>query len=122
MPDPSSNPRMRTAFAILTLAFLCAIVFTPALIDRERTLSHMTGDTSQFFLAMRDFGASEIRAGRLPLWNPYLMSGTPFVGNFQSALFYPPNALYLLLPAADAADVDYTLHTFLAGLFMFVWA
>ena len=116
------SPLIRTALAVLSLAFLCVIVFTPALLDRERSLSHISGDTSQFFFAMRDFGASEIRAGRLPLWNPYLMSGTPFAGNFQSALFYPPNAICLVLPVADAADVDYTLHTFLAALFIFMWA
>jgi hypothetical protein len=107
---------------LLALGLLCAALYGPALLDRERALSHITGDTSQFFLAMRGFAVSEIRDGRLPLWNPYLMSGTPFVGNFQSALFYPPNALYLALPVADAADADYTLHTFLAGAFMFLWA
>ncbi len=117
-----SHPRARTALAILSLGLLCAGVFGPALLDRERSLSHISGDTSQFFFAMRDFGASEIRAGRLPLWNPYLMSGTPFVGNFQSALFYPPNAVYLVLPVADAADADYTLHAFLSALFTFLWA
>jgi len=107
---------------MLALLLLCLAIFGPALMDRDRSLSHISGDTSQFFFAMRDFGASEIRAGRLPLWNPYLMSGTPFVGNFQSALFYPPNALYLVLPVADAVDADYTLHAFLTALFTFLWA
>ncbi len=122
MPEPERFARLKTAGALLTLALLCAALFGPVLLDHGRALSHLSGDTSQFFFAMRDFAASEIRAGRLPLWNPYLMSGTPFVGNFQSAIFYPPNALYLVLPVADAADVDYALHTFLAGAFMFLWA
>ena len=108
-----SNTRVRSLVGILVLDLLCGIVFGPALLNRERAISHITGDTSQFFFAMRSFGAAEIREGRLPLWNPYLMSGTPFVGNFQSALFYPPNAIYLVLPVADAADVDYAVHTFL---------
>ncbi len=122
MSESANRSRAQTALAILALGALCFAIFGPALLNRERSLSHISGDTSQFFFAMRDFGADEIRAGRLPLWNPYLMSGTPFVGNFQSALFYPPNALYLVLPVADAADADYTLHAFLSALFTFFWA
>jgi len=34
-------------------------------------------------------------SGELPLWNPYQFAGYPFVGNGQSAIFYPPNWLYL---------------------------
>src|SRR5690349_934189 len=122
MPEAERSPRLKTAVGLLALGIMCAALFGPVIVDRDRALSHITGDTSQFFIAMREFAAAEIRAGRLPLWNPYLMSGTPFVGNFQSAIFYPPNAIYLLMPATDAADVDYAAHIFLFGAFTFLWA
>ena len=29
------------------------------------------------------------RAGQIPLWNPYLFSGVPFLANIQAAVLYP---------------------------------
>src|SRR3989344_8112311 len=34
----------------------------------------------------------------VPSWNPYSFSGTPLLGNFQSAVFYPLNILFFSLP------------------------
>ena len=41
-----------------------------------------------------EFAGSELRAGRLPLWNPHQDGGVPLLGNGQSALGSP-----LLFPA-----------------------
>lgn len=41
---------------------------------------------------------TEMRAGRLPFWNPYQYSGTPFWGNGQSAPLFPLHLLFVLLP------------------------
>src|SRR5690348_1866630 len=35
------------------------------------------------------FVFSELRSGNLPLWNPYILSGTPAFANFQNLAFYP---------------------------------
>jgi hypothetical protein len=35
-------------------------------------------------------------AGHLPLWNPWVGMGAPLLGNYQSALLYPPTWSYLL--------------------------
>ena len=35
-----------------------------------------------------------VREGRVPLWNPYIQLGRPFLGDMQNAVFYPP--LYLI--------------------------
>ena len=43
-------------------------------------------------------------------------------GNFQSALSYPPNWLYLVLPLGPATNWQIALHVFLGGLFMYLWA
>jgi len=51
------------------------------------------GDLATQMYPFRAFAARSVRSGNLPLWNPYLLSGTPFLGNSQSAMFYPPNAL-----------------------------
>ena len=49
-------------------------------------------------------------------------AGTPFLGGFQSALLYPPNVLFLVLPLAAAINWSIALHVFLAGAFTYAWA
>ena len=41
----------------------------------------------------RYFSISELKNGRVPLWNPNNFSGNPNIGNFQSAVFFPLNFL-----------------------------
>src|SRR5687767_4450523 len=36
-----------------------------------------------------------VKEGRLPLWNPYIGLGRPFLTDLQNAVFYPP--IYLIL-------------------------
>jgi len=44
-------------------------------------------------------------AGHLPLWDPLLGMGSPLLANYQSALLYPPNGLYLALYALTGAPL-----------------
>jgi Bacterial membrane protein YfhO len=44
------------------------------------------------------FGRRELRAGRLPGWNPYQFAGSPFWGNGQSAPLFPLHLLFAALP------------------------
>ncbi len=55
--------------------------------------------TLQFY-PWRQFAFSELGAGRLPTWNPYLGAGAPLLANYQTALFYPPNWPLLVVPDA----------------------
>ena len=72
------------------------------------------------FYPWRLFAAESIRQGRLPLWNPYQFCGTPFVANSQSAVFYPFNLLFALLPAMRAFAVSAVLHLTLCGWFTYL--
>ncbi len=46
----------------------------------------------------RVFAVSEVRAGRMPLWNPYIYCGSPFLATNQAAVFSPFRVLDYLLP------------------------
>ena len=48
------------------------------------------------------YSAARLHAGALPLWNPDNMLGAPFIGNMQSAVFYPLNWPYLPLARTAA--------------------
>ncbi len=79
-------------------------------------------DLSGQFLWWRQFGFDELKKGHLALWNPYLYCGEPFFGGFQSALLYPPNWLFMVLPLPFAVNLSIVLHVFMAGWFTYLWA
>ena len=58
----------------------------------------------------------------LPLWNPYIFSGTPFLSNSQSAMFYPINYLFVLLPSTFTWTLIFILDIFLMGTFTYLFA
>jgi uncharacterized membrane protein YfhO len=76
------------------------------------------GDLITSFYPFHAFAARSIRNGEFPLWNPHILGGAPFLANSQSALFYPPNWLYYVLPVSMAWTACLVLRTFLCGLFM----
>jgi len=51
------------------------------------------------FEAFRWFTVSELRAGRLPLWNPYGYCGAPFLAANQPGVFSPLRLLDLIWPS-----------------------
>lgn len=71
------------------------------------------------FFPWRAYAAEEIHAGRFPAWNPYLFSGVPFAANPQVGLFYPPNLLFLFLPAELGLTASAILHLYLGGAFAY---
>ncbi len=60
------------------------------------------------------------RDGEFPLWNPHQFCGTPFVGNGQSGLFYPPHWILRWVAAGRAMGLLNALHYLLAGLFTYL--
>ena len=70
--------------------------------------------------AFREFGASMLRqTGSVPLWNPYLFGGMPFVAAMHGDIFYPTALLRLLLPTDAGLTWGFILHIFLAGCFTY---
>ncbi|PYQ66704.1 MAG: hypothetical protein DMF53_03045 [Acidobacteria bacterium] len=69
-------------------------------------------------LPVKAFGAAELRAGRIPAFNPAWGLGQPFRGNPNALPFYPGNVLYLILPFWSAFNLHYALHWLLAALTM----
>jgi len=76
------------------------------------------GDLIDYFYPFNAVSAQEIRNGRVPLWNPYLMSGLPFQAEPQTALFYPLHALYYVFSTPTAWSMALILRMFLAAMFM----
>lgn len=81
------------------------------------------GDLFTYFYPYWAEAARAFRAGRLPLWNPYLFMGVPFLANSQAGVLYPLNwPLWLLLPAHRALHWSALLHLGLAGAGAYLYA
>ncbi len=80
------------------------------------------GDLAGFLYPTYHFAQEWLTRGVIPLWNPYIFSGTPFVGDIQTALFYPLNLLtYFLSNPLTYRDLEYLsiLHFYIAGAGMY---
>ncbi|HEX4140332.1 MAG TPA: hypothetical protein VHY09_08290 [Candidatus Methylacidiphilales bacterium] len=79
-------------------------------------------DTISEFVAWRAYLADSLRSGHIPLWNPYTYGGQPFLGGFESAVLYPPNWLFVVMPLGPALNFSFLLHLILLGWGMQRWA
>jgi hypothetical protein len=104
--------------AVLVLAMFFDVLFVPG----PRVLGIENTDLGLHFLHWRRFGFGELASGNLALWNPHIYAGVPFFGGMQSALLYPPNWLFLVLPLPLAANLSIALNVWLLGAFVYLWA
>ena len=80
------------------------------------------GDAFAYFYPYRAYAADAVRSGQVPLWNPYLFMGVPFVANPQSAVFYPLNLALCWLSAPKLLAWSIVIHTWLAAAFSYLYA
>ncbi|MBN1311951.1 MAG: hypothetical protein JXB30_11070, partial [Anaerolineae bacterium] len=73
------------------------------------------------FYPWRKMAFDMLRAGRLPFWNPLVGNGAPLLANYQTAVFYPPNWLYLIVSTEYAMGLVGVAHVIWAGLGMMAY-
>jgi len=71
--------------------------------------------------AWKRFVLGSLSAGEIPLWNPYLFAGAPFLANGQHAALYPFGLLFLILPLAKAYGWFALSQVWLAGASMYLF-
>jgi hypothetical protein len=72
------------------------------------------------FYPWKQFLHNQVRLhGELPLWNPHVLSGTPYLADIQMSMFYPLGFLFYLLPSSEAYGYTVILHWILGVLFMY---
>src|SRR5215510_12116438 len=59
-------------------------------------------DDFTYYYPTFEYAFRELRAGRMPWWNPYQHCGSPFFATAQHLLLYPFSLLFLVLPAPSA--------------------
>ena len=99
---------------LLTLAFFWKLLLTNLI---------LTGvDVFTYFYPYRHYAAESVRQARLPLWNPYLFLGVPFLANSQAAVLYPLHWPLAWLPVPKQIAFSIATHVFLGGVFAYLYA
>jgi hypothetical protein len=81
------------------------------------------GDLISFIYPTYRFAASQLSQGVLPLWNPHLYGGAPFISDIQAGFLYPPNLLlFWLRPTFAYTTLQWLAigHLYWAGLGMYI--
>ena len=90
----------------------------PALTPHNELLSDLVLENAVWKQHIRE----SLAAGQLPLWNPKILTGQPFLAAGQASTFYPLNLLFYLLPPEWAYGWFTALQVALAGINMFLFA
>jgi hypothetical protein len=106
-------------FAVFAIIFYWKVLFTNRFM--------FPWDAADFFYPYLNFVHEELRHFHLPLWNPFVMSGYPIIGDMEAQIFYPINWLLIALHPFSSlpyrlVEIQLIFHFFLAGVFMYFLA
>ncbi len=97
--------------AVLLLVPLIAFV-VPALFSAPA----LSGDNLIQNFPLRAFSGELLRQGHLPLWNPFIWSGSPLLGGMNAGSFFPLTFLFVVVPPIGAWVLNMTAVYWVAGL------
>jgi len=101
-------------FLILTVIVFAGFIFSDKML--------FGSDTVEAGIFFRSFYADFVREyHRIPLWNPYIFCGLPFVDAMHGDTFYPLAALQFILPLFKALGYKLVITVFLAGVFTYLY-
>ena len=116
----SYEPRYPALVALSLCAIWIAVLSFP--MWRGLFLAGPLSDQFYTGYAWRLWQAEQWKAlGHIPLWNPYIFAGLPYVGAFHGDIFYPTAWLRLLLPIHVAMNLGFVVHYILAGFFAYLF-
>ena len=70
----------------------------------------------------KKFIRESIVARQIPLWNPYILSGQPFLANGQHSALYPFSLIFYFIPLPKAYGWFTVSQLWLAGVSMYIFA
>lgn len=98
----------------------CVLLFFAPIVAQRGV--YFVGNSIEYF-ARFSYTADQLRAGRLPLWNPHHALGLSHAADPKAQAAYPVHLLlFLVLPKAAAYGCDVVFHVLLATLGMFFLA
>jgi hypothetical protein len=109
-------PRKGDLIAVGVLAGLAVLVFgVPAMFGHPV----LPGDDTTQNYPLRVMAGRELRAGHLPLYNPYIWSGAPLLADWNAAAAYPLTWVFAVLPGIAAWTFGLVVTYAVAAITMF---
>ncbi|MGB5051916.1 MAG: hypothetical protein WBO46_23415, partial [Caldilineaceae bacterium] len=108
----TTRHRGHVSAALLLAAFV--LLLFARLLFTDRVLA--SGDILHYFYPYRDYAAAALRQWHIPLWNPYIFGGAPFLANPQAAVLYPLHWPLSWLPVTKQIYWSAALHTWILAL------
>ena len=97
----------------MTLVFFMPFILSGGMIFGSDMMNSIAN--RQFFVEfVKEFG-------KIPWWNPVLLSGMPTLEAFFSDMFYPLAALQFLFDIPMSIGYKYLVSVFMAGSFMYLF-
>ena len=104
------------------MAFALVLPFLVFGIPQLFGMTFLSGDNFIQNFPMRVLVGKDLIHGVLPLWNPYLFSGTPLLGGFNAGAAYPLTWLTAVVPVFTAWTLTLAVayDVALAGMYVFL--
>ena len=83
--------------------------------------NHLISDLILQNYAWKGFIREAVAQRDIPLWNPYLFAGIPFLSAGQHGAYYPFSIFFLLLPLTKAYGWYSVSQLWLAAVFTYFW-
>lgn len=107
--------KLKYRYAVVPILFLViALIYYFPLTVQGRVLASF--DTQVYFYPNAAYLASRLRSGQIPLWNPYIFSGVPFLANSQVGALYPPHWLFIVGPVSSIYGTLIVGHVWLLAM------
>ena len=107
----------RWQFWLFFLIFI-TIRFLPFLFGKTLVF----GDNYSLMMPGKIFTAESLKQGVLPLWNPNIFSGMPWISDINQSVFYPSTLLFLIFSPAIALNLLLISHALIAYSGMYLLA
>jgi membrane protein YfhO len=105
------------ALSVIILTPFASIILRPS----RDILGNQSCDGPSQFYFFHDFAAQCWLRGEVPLWNPHVMLGVPFLGEGQASIFHPLSALFLFLPTGVAMNAMILLSFLIGGIAFYAY-
>ncbi len=114
---------IKNLLPVLIIIILALIFFGQASIGKTLIVSgdFSGSDLLDLHLPFKIALSNSLRAGQLPLWNPYLSNGFPLFAEGQTGILYPINLALAFLPPVLNLNYSIIISFILAGLFSYLY-
>ncbi|MGA2091376.1 MAG: hypothetical protein ABSH12_07975, partial [Endomicrobiales bacterium] len=104
---------------LIMLAGAVLVLLSPTLFTGS---TYFLRDLTYIFHPWKTVAAELLQKGEMPLWNPYVYCGMPFLANWQTAVFYPLSLPFYFFSFVTALKLFQTAHLLVAGIFAYLWS